>query len=369
MAWTSKFFLLCNIALSLVTIFCYFSPDIEPSTIWMFSFLALLYPILILLHLGFIVYWLFSDMKYVFISLFTIALGYNHISSYFGFRGSKISNDGHEVSIISYNISNAAAAYDKEKNAKEDKVKKLEEFLSRFQDEDIICLQEVGSYATDVLKRPFAKYNMHKFDKGAIILTKHRIIKKGMIEFGTKTNSCLWADIIVDLDTLRIYNLHLQSNKISKDADDLATNKDINKDEAFSKIRRILRRYRQYHITRSKQALMVKEHADLSPHRVIIAGDFNDIPLSHNYKILQKNLKDTFRESGVGSGSTFNGKIPFLRIDYILVDPSFKVSKFNIIKENFSDHYPIATVLSLKQKAIEFEDNDGNKEAENDPSL
>jgi endonuclease/exonuclease/phosphatase family metal-dependent hydrolase len=350
MSWTSKLFLFLNILLALATISCYFTPDIAPSKIWLFAFLALTYPILVFANIFFIVSWLFIDIKYIFISILTLALGYNHVSSYFGFRGGKISNNAHDISLVSYNISNALSGYDKSKNIKLLKAKKLEEFLSRFEDEDTISLQEVGSYASDIIKKPFSKYHIHKFDKGAVILSKHPIIKKGLIEFGTKTNSCLWADIVIDIDTIRIYNVHLQSNKISKDAEEMINNKNLDKEEAFSKISTIFRHYKNYHLTRKKQAIMVKEHADLSPYKVIICGDFNDVPLSYNYKVLQKNLIDTFKDKGAGSGSTFNGNIPFLRIDYILVHPSFKVSKFNIIKEKYSDHYPIATVIAINEQ-------------------
>jgi endonuclease/exonuclease/phosphatase family metal-dependent hydrolase len=64
--------------------------------------------------------------------------------------------------------------------------------------------------------------------------------------------------------------------------------------------------------------------------------------------LLRKGLVDTFKDKGAGLGTTFNGVIPLLRIDYILVDPKFQVSKFNIIKEKYSDHFPIATLISLK---------------------
>jgi vancomycin resistance protein VanJ len=347
MSWLQRIAFFLNLGLATITILSYFSQEIEPSTISLFSYMALMYPILIILNICFILYWAFVDFKYILISALTIALGYNHITSYFGFRGNKLSSSPHDISIVSFNISNAAAAYDKDKVAKTSKANRMESFLAKFADEDIICLQEVGSYATDVLKKPFKTYNIHKFDKGAVILTKHKIIKKGQIEFGTKTNSCLWADVLIDLDTVRIYNLHLQSNRISADANEVA-NKQLNQNEIKWKIKRMLNRYGEYYKTRTKQARIVKEHANLSPHRVIICGDFNDVPLSYNYKLLREGLIDTFKDKGTGIGTTFNGVIPFLRIDYIFVHPSLKVTKFNIIKEKFSDHFPIATLVSLK---------------------
>jgi endonuclease/exonuclease/phosphatase family metal-dependent hydrolase len=348
MKWFLRLFFLSNLALAAVTILSYFSSQIEPGVISIFSYLALMYPIFVILNLLFVILWIFIDAKFSLISILALALGYNHVSSYFGFRGNKLTSSSHDISVISFNIGNAVAAYDRDKETKLDKATKMEAFLTRFQDEDILCLQEVGDYAIDVLKKPFKGYNLHRFEKGTVIITKHEILKKGHIEFGTKTNSCLWADILIGIDTVRVYNLHLQSNRISADANEMA-NKQLNRNEWSWKIKRILNRYGSHHITRTKQARMVKEHANLSPHSVILCGDFNDVPLSYNYMLLRKGLVDTFKDKGAGLGTTFNGVIPLLRIDYILVAPKFQVSKFNIIKEKYSDHFPIATLISLKE--------------------
>ncbi len=349
MGWLTKMILTLNI-IAVVCLFCsYLAPGIDPQNYWIFSFFALMYPILFILNLLFIMYWLFIDIKYALISLLSLAFGYKNISSYVGFNSSNEISKNYKVSVISYNISNAIEAYDKRRDVKEHKQEKMGGFLSRFKDEDIICLQEVGKYASDIIKKNFSDYNIHKFDKGTVILTRHKMLKKGQIEFGTKTNSCLWADIVLDVDTVRVYSIHLQSNKISKDANEMITHGNIQEEKTWKNLFGIFRKYNYYHKTRSLQAKTVKEHADLSPYKVIMCGDFNDVPMSYNYTILQHNLVDAFKEKGAGIGSTFNGKIPFLRIDYILVDPDYQVSKFNVVKENYSDHYPVAAVISLKR--------------------
>ncbi len=349
MGWMSKIIFFANIV-AVVALFCsYLAPFIDPQQYWVFSFFALMYPILFIINLLFIFYWLFTDIKYALISLLSLAFGYKNISSYIGFNSGNIVATQYKVSVVSYNISNAIEAYDKRKEIKVNKQEKMEGFLTRFKDEDIICLQEVGKYASDIIKKNFGDYNIHKFDKGTIILSKHKMLKKGQIEFGTKTNSCLWADIVIGVDTVRVYSIHLQSNKISKDANEMIAHGNIQEEKTWKNLFGIFKKYKHYHNTRTIQAKTVKEHADLSPYKVIICGDFNDVPMSYNYTILQDKLVDAFKEKGAGLGSTFNGKIPFLRIDYILVDEDYQVSKFNVVKENYSDHYPVAAVISLKR--------------------
>ncbi len=142
--------------------------------------------------------WLFTDLKMALIPVATIAVGYQNLSHYFAFHSKPLNKDPHDISVVSFNISNALEAYDRQTDRKAEKLAKMEAFLKRFGDEDVICMQEVGAYASDLIKKNFKHYQIHKFSKGAVILSRHKMIKKGQIEFGTRTNSCLWADVVID---------------------------------------------------------------------------------------------------------------------------------------------------------------------------
>ena len=78
-----------------------------------------------------------------------------------------------------------------------------------------------------------------------------------------------------------------------------------------------------------------------SPYPIILCGDFNDTPTSFTYKQLSKDLNDSFTNSGRGLGSTYNGKIPALKIDYILYSPNLNQVDFETNEVKLSDHYPI----------------------------
>ena len=81
---------------------------------------------------------------------------------------------------------------------------------------------------------------------------------------------------------------------------------------------------------------------------ILLAGDFNDTPVSNTYKRLSVNLIDTFSSAGRGVGTTYAGKIPLLRIDYIFADATFKVVDHQVIDSPVSDHYPIKSVIRLQ---------------------
>lgn len=347
MTWKVKILLGLNILLCIAMAMSFLSPHIDPQQYWIFAFFGLLFPVFVISQLIFLGFWLFIDLKFSLIPLLFIGLGYKQIGNYFSFHTKSAKNDPSDISVISFNIGNAIEAYDRHSDKKAAKLQKMEDFLHRFNDEDIICLQEVGDYASDLIKKNFKSYFIHKFSKGAVILSKHKIVKKGQIEFGTKTNSCLWADVAIGYDTLRVYSIHLQSNRITDATKDMLNANNFDQDKAWESLLGILRRYRYHHKARSIQATTVKEHITLSPYPVLVCGDFNDVPMSYTYERIREGLVDAYRSKGAGYGSTFNGKIPFLRIDYILAHPALKVSKFNVIRENYSDHFPIAALYSL----------------------
>jgi endonuclease/exonuclease/phosphatase family metal-dependent hydrolase len=74
---------------------------------------------------------------------------------------------------------------------------------------------------------------------------------------------------------------------------------------------------------------------------VLVCGDFNDTPMSYTYNQFQNKLTDGFREASWGLGSTYNGRIPAGRIDYIFRSEGIECSDFKIFQNNFSDHKPI----------------------------
>lgn len=345
-----KLFFWLNIILCLCTLGAYFAPYVNPHQFSLLSFLGLSFPILVLMNMLFVVFWLMVKIKYAGLSFITLACGWAFLKGFIAFNVGQVKPAKQNFSIVSYNISNASKAYDKVKAVKKEKSENLIEFLKRFKDEDVVCLQEVGGYAYDLIKKEFNDWNHHKLQRGAMIMSKHPIFHSGEISFGTITNSCLWADLIINFDTVRVYSMHLQSNQITKDAEEMINNGNKDNKETWQGVKGILRKYHHYHLIRATQSEMIKLHAKRSPYPVIICGDMNDTPVSYTYAHLSENMNDVFYKRGKGIGTTYNGKIPFLRIDYILSDLCLQPAKFSIIKEPYSDHYPVAALINYNCK-------------------
>ncbi len=348
-----KSILLINIAVIGATFLAYAAPHIDPELTWIISFFGLFYPVLLLLNVAFIVFWFLIKRAWVWPSLICILIGWSELKAFLPLNGEREETSAEGISIMTYNISNAYEGYDLEREERLRKQSRLIEYLSNFEAYDVICLQEVGDYAYDILKKVYPKHQIYYKQKGAVILSKYPILKKGEIDFGTITNSCLWADINVGFDTIRVYSYHLQSNQISATAEKMASQKEIDQKRAWYDIKGILRKFKNKHITRSRQAEKIEAHAQKSKYKVILAGDLNDSPQSYTYHVLSALGRDAFVERGFGLGTTYAGAIPLLRIDYIFTDEQLNVVSFTIDKKRYSDHYVIAADIEWPETNVE----------------
>ena len=160
--------------------------------------------------------------------------------------------------------------------------------------------------------------------------------------------------MIINSDTVRIYNVHLESIRLQPEDYILANNQkehsqNDKKKEVTAKegSERILRRLKKAFILRGAQADLVAEHISKCPYPIILCGDFNDTPVSYAYKKISSTLTDAFIESGNGTGQSYAGDFPSFRIDYIMHSKGFRAYNYETIYEQMSDHYPIKCFLKI----------------------
>jgi endonuclease/exonuclease/phosphatase family metal-dependent hydrolase len=341
--------LLINAAVIMATLLAYLAPVVDPKITWIVSFFGLFYPVFLILNALFILFWIVQKPVWLLPSLIAILVGWTHLEGFIGFDNTIINDETEGILLLTNNISNASFGYDKDKNKRATKKTNLENFLGKYKNTDILCFQEVGEYAKGILNQVFQKHKMYHTGKGAVIMSRHPIIDKGEIDFGTITNSCLWADIKVNGEIIRVYSIHLQSNRITNEAEEIAEKMELKEKKTWTGIRGILRKYKNHHIDRSTQAEQIAAHAAESPYPVVLTGDFNDPPQSYTYHVLSRKRTDAFKAKGGGLGTTYAGVIPFLRIDYVLADESIEINKCKLIKANFSDHHPIQVAFNVKK--------------------
>lgn len=309
-------------------------PYIKPQSFPLISILSLTVPILIFSHLIFIVYWILSGVKKQFI-LSALCILLTIFFSYFPYKfNGKIIKEDNSFTIMNYNV-HLFNVYGSLEN---DSIPlKISEFVSQ-NNPDIITFQEYADEEINLFDFPYKYIELgHKKKFGQAIFSKYRIIKKGSLQFENSFNNAIFVDIIKQNDTIRIYNLHLESFGIEIE--------NINLNENESK--RILHRLSKSFGKQQGQVEKFISHRENCNYKIITCGDFNNTAYSWAYRNIRGNSNDTFLEAGKGFGETYTFQHYPLRIDFILVDKKIKVNEHRNFKVNLSDHEPILAKLSL----------------------
>ena len=330
-----------NMLLLFALFLSYTSPYISPDTfLWPVALLGLIYPFVLLINVLFTIYWLIRFKKHFWANIIIILLGYGHIQNLINIKENAINTEA-KFSVMSFNV-RLFNAYNWIK--KDDVKQKIIQYLNK-ESVNILCLQEF--YAPEELPRlnyPHSHIGLQSKRKSWRMATYSNfpIFNKGTVSiYGERTNNvCIYSDIAMHSDSIRVYNVHLASNWFEKEDYEFLDNPSVKGAES------IIERLKASFFKRAKQVKAIKAHMNTSPYPIILCGDFNDTPTSFTYKQLSEGLNDSFSMVGTGLGQTYNGKFPTLRIDYILHSPKFKINSFKTKEVNLSDHFPIVSTFN-----------------------
>ena len=256
---------------------------------------------------------------------------------------------------MSYNIRvfNAYAAW-QDKSAHTGT--KIADWIGKEVNPDVVCFQEFyqnkrESYLDIISKMKSVGYLHHYFcpvkvdngggQFGMAIFSKYPIIGKGNIPFKTNSNNMLmYIDIQIGIEKLRIYNVHLESLKLNEQK--MLETEDEGKN--------VYRKLKNGFVKRAKQAETILKEAKHAPYKVIICGDWNDLPYGYSYNLMKKYYDNAFEEAGSGFGFTYNGRMRFLRIDNQFYNKTIRAKSFQTYKEvHYSDHFAIMARYNLDQ--------------------
>lgn len=340
--------------------------EISPETFILPSLLSLGFLFFVILNILYVIYWIVRFKIHFVYSLSVLILLSTNIQNYFTihiFSNKAVTETNiDKITVLSYNVK-LFNFYEKDKNGHN---AIIDYILKR--DADIVCLQEFGFYQDKSFlsykeiaekfaqKYPYSHllYQINpngRSSYGIALYSKHPIIRRAKVNYQSLYNLTSVTDILLPNEVVRVYNCHLESNRLtSHDKQKMMEVVGNGKKEDIGITTGLLsRKIGEASKLRAMQAEAIRRSIKRSNLQVILCGDMNDTPASYTYKHTRGDLDDAFTKTSVGLGYTYNEFPLFFRIDYILHSKSITPEDFLIDKTDLSDHYPISCTLNIKR--------------------
>lgn len=364
--FAKSFLIAFNILIAVLSLFGANAKYFNPLNWWFIGFLTLCLPYFLFILIIFFVFWLFVKRVWFFISLITVAFCWTaliniiplHFSSSF-----KMKKDSSDFRIMSWNVEHFdIGEYRTHPEIKEKMLALINEYKP-----DVACFQEmvagdrrkainyIGDFKTTLQFKDYhyAYDTRWDFDAnhhfGTIIFSNLPIVNSQMISWPPNDYNSIfqYIDVLYKNDTIRIFNIHLQSLRFNNSSLQYLNAPSIESDSDIIKSKNVIEKLKTGFIKRGMQANHVKEELNKSKYPFIICGDFNDVPNSYAYSTIGEGLQNAFVTKGAGFGRTFSGISPTLRIDNIFTDNHFSIKQFTRIPKKLSDHFPLISDINF----------------------
>ncbi|SMB95783.1 Endonuclease/exonuclease/phosphatase [Hymenobacter roseosalivarius DSM 11622] len=345
--------------------------QIPAHTFWPASFGALTLPLALALNLLAVVYWFLRDWRVAALPLLAALLTWPHFQRGVALHplhtaSAPTGKDNKQVRLLSANV-RIFNVYPQLRDPDLASSRQMIQWLAE-NSADILCLQEFyneprGSREDRQVFRSIDKIG-EKAGRGAFlsktltnsigaefglaIFSRFPIVKRGTISFGKLTqNHAMFVDVRLPAgDTIRVYNFHLQSMSMEEKAivDSYSSREGLKREG-----RGLLRRYKRGLIARSVQIDTLARRFERCRYPILVCADLNDVPYSYTYDQLADRFQNAWTTVGTGVGATYNGRLPFVRIDHQFAGPRWLVEDFQVHYEiPYSDHFPTSGTYRLK---------------------
>lgn len=350
-----------NLLLLLLFVGSLLSRYISPTTMTLFPYLGLLFPLLFALDVLQAIYWFIIrawsraaiNTVMLFISLPTLLL-YAPIRV----RQTPPIDRENWIKVLSLN----ANAFQFSKLGPKDQ-HPTTDYLAK-SDADIICLQEAwlssnkSKYMSErslhhsLKEYPYysSAYAVKNHGSRLIVLSKYPILSTRPIDLHSKFNGGAVFTILVGEKKLILYNLHLESFGFTKEEQKhyFQLAQEVNP-KGFTQA--VGGRFSPAFKRRAKQVEQVYQDINYqeSPY-LLVCGDFNDTPISYTHHRLSMGLHDAIASTGRGVNYSYYFKsLIGVRIDHMLYSDQIEARAAYVDRTaEISDHKPIICYFKLK---------------------
>lgn len=292
---------------------------VPPSVFGMLNLLSLGFPILIVINIILLLFWIITWKKRAFVFLVLSLFFIIPTRRWVNFTPTK--SETPNLKIISLNGKSGLFGDEN-----------IYSFLNS-QNADVVLTQEYKS-AENLKGFEYFERNFPVVK----IQSRFPIIKSDIIETDAKNGRCIYADIKVNGKIIRFVNVYMEPFYLDKSMVKPSGDMQVNEEKAKSILHKLVPTFRKH----QSQIAPIKAFLDSSPYPIILAGDFNSVPNSYEYYTLSKNLEDAFLKVGKGSGTSFHDfKFP-LKIDHIFASKSITPISYKVDRSvKISDHFPV----------------------------
>ena len=326
---------------------------ISPATSPWLTNAGLVFPVFLLINLGFLVFWLLVKPLWALIPFGGMLICFGPIRTYTPFNVPAAPPEG-AIKVLSYNV----WGFGKEKDC--DSTYTTIRYIAD-SDADIVCWQEASTPSDveaqlDSLVYPKYKYRdtLKIGDAGGIgILSKFPILGHEHIPYKSEGNLSGAFRLDIHGEEVLVINNHLECTGISLEERQKFKEMmkgEMNQRSARQESRRLIDQMGESSQIRAPQALAVasyiRKHAYQS---IICVGDFNDGPLSYTHRAIAKELNDCYVATANGPGISYHLSGFFVRIDNILCSDDWEPYACKVDNSiQSSDHYPIVCWLKKR---------------------
>ena len=345
-------------ALAVVTIIASRSGHYHPEHSTIMPLLGLAVPVLLVSCLIVALCWALARRKWAFVTLAAFFFNWEYLTAVIRFGSPQEvpatapapnrqgENSGY-LTVATYNvhnIGNEITGYS---------CKQIAKYMQQ-QHVDVLCFQEFGEnkhFTADSLRRALShwQYAIIPADdsiRGILpiaVFSRYPLIGGRFITYPHSANCSMLCDVILNTDTIRLLNNHLQTTSVSQNRKkwerELATDNTRREAQAVQDAAETLH---ENFVKRAFQTDSICQLATASPHPVLVCGDFNSLPSSYTYHRLSESLKDGFKTGGHGYMYTYRYGKRMLRIDYAFHSPELECTDYYSPNLDLcSDHNPV----------------------------
>ena len=336
------------------------APYIMPDTWWLPALFSLHAPYWLLIPAFWTALWLMFAYKKALLNFLFLVINYPVIVHTFQFHGA-LESTTRDFKLMSYNIqvfNNRASSSDTCLN------------LIKAQRPDILCVQEFWNPKLKKANRDSVVKNMKiRFKEelglpyavffpskvfgafGLAVFSRFPIIKGKQLVYSevNTTNGLMFADIHLFGDTIRIYNVHLESYNFQERKMDFWA-ESSSQSYSFRSIWAVTKVMLATWRKQNEQIAAYLKDRKQCHYSTIVCGDLNVSPYHPHYQAVRNELNDSFEERGAGLGKTYGSNLfNNHRIDYILTSPKITVADHQVLPFQYSDHQPVVSVLRLEK--------------------